>query len=175
MRTGCPWTDLPERAGKSNSVSKHFHRLAQKGVWNRLFEAVQAPGLDWVMLDSTVLRAHQHSAGQKSDAQTECLGRSRDDISTKVYACTDALGNAVRLLATGGQVSDSPQAQPLLAGLAPGQVLANTAYDSDETRAYCANMVSRPSFPATSTTLKRRPWTRKSARTATKSSAFSGA
>ncbi len=64
-RTGCPWADLPERFGKANSVCKRFRRLAQKGVWQRLFEAVQAPDLAWVLLDSTVLRAHQHSAGQK--------------------------------------------------------------------------------------------------------------
>ena len=65
MRTGCPWADLPERFGKTNTVSKRFRRLAQKGVWQRLLDALQAPELDWVMLDSTVVRAHQHSAGQK--------------------------------------------------------------------------------------------------------------
>ena len=65
MRTGCPWADLPERFGKFDTVRKRFRRLAQKGVWQRLFETVQAPELDWVMLDSTILRAHQHSAGQK--------------------------------------------------------------------------------------------------------------
>ena len=65
MRTGCPWADLPERFGKPNTVCKRFRRLAQKGVWQRLFDALQAPELEWVMLDSTVVRAHQHSAGQK--------------------------------------------------------------------------------------------------------------
>ncbi len=65
MRTGCPWADLPERFGKSNTVSKRFRRLAQKGVWQRLFAAVQTPEFDWVLLDSTVVRAHQHAAGQK--------------------------------------------------------------------------------------------------------------
>ena len=65
MRTGCPWADLPERFGKANSSCKRFRRLAQKGVWKRAFDALQAPDLDWVMLDSTVVRAHQHSAGQK--------------------------------------------------------------------------------------------------------------
>jgi transposase len=69
---------------------------------------------------------------------TECLGRSRGGMSTKIHACTDALGNAVRLIATGGQAGDCPQALPLLAGLQPGKVLADTAYDSDENRAYCA-------------------------------------
>ena len=65
MRIGCPWADLPERFGKSNSVRKRFRRLAQKGVWKNAFDALQEPDLDWVMLDSTLIRAHQHSAGQK--------------------------------------------------------------------------------------------------------------
>lgn len=65
MPTGCPWADLPERFGKSNSGCKRFRRLAQKGVWERRFDAVKAPELEGVLLDSTILRAHQHSAGQK--------------------------------------------------------------------------------------------------------------
>jgi len=44
----------------------------------------------------------------------------------------------VRLIATGGQAGDGPQALPLLADLRPGKVLADTAYDSDAIRAYCA-------------------------------------
>ena len=59
----------------------------------------------------------------------------------------------MRLIATAGQAGDSPQALPLLAGLEPGKVLADTAYDSDETRAYCAErsieavIPSRPNRP----------------------------
>ena len=65
MRTGVPRADLPARFGKYNSVCRRFRRLAQKGVWEALFEALKAPDLDWVLLDSTILRAHQHAAGQK--------------------------------------------------------------------------------------------------------------
>lgn len=65
LHTGAPWADLPERFGLSNSVCRRFRRLAQKWVWERLFLALQAPALGWVMLDSTILRAHQHAAGQK--------------------------------------------------------------------------------------------------------------
>ena len=54
-----------------------------------------------------------------------------------MHACVESLGNAVRLIATEGQAGDSPQVLPLLADLQPGKVLANTAYDSDATRAYC--------------------------------------
>ena len=48
-------------------------------------------------------------------------------MSTKVHACVESLGNAVRLLATEGQTDDSPQALPLLADLAPVKVLADKA------------------------------------------------
>ena len=59
-------------------------------------------------------------------------------MGTKIHACTEALGNAVRLIATSGQAGDCPQALPLLEGLQSGKVLADTAYDSDDKRAYCA-------------------------------------
>jgi transposase len=62
-RTGAPWRDLPERFGAWNTVWKRFDRWARKGVWQRVFEALQDPDLEWLILDSTVIRAHQHAAG----------------------------------------------------------------------------------------------------------------
>lgn len=56
-----------------------------------------------------------------------------------MHACTDALGRAIRLLVTPGQAGDCPQALPLLEGLKPAKVLADTAYDSDANRAYCTD------------------------------------
>jgi transposase len=64
-KTGAPWRDLPERFGNWNSVWKRFDRWAKKGVWQRVFEALQDPDLEWLLLDSTVIRAHQHAAGKK--------------------------------------------------------------------------------------------------------------
>lgn len=64
-RTGAPWPDLPERFGKYNSVFQRFNRWSKKGRWKAIFEAMQDPDLEWLMIDSTVVRAHQHAAGQK--------------------------------------------------------------------------------------------------------------
>ena len=66
-RCGAPWRDLPERYGNWNSVYQRFNRWSKKGVWERIFEELQEPDLDWVMIDSTSIRAHQHAAGQKKD------------------------------------------------------------------------------------------------------------
>ena len=62
-KTGAPWRDLPERFGPWNSVWRRFDRWAKKGVWCRVFEALQDPDLEWILLDSTAVRAHQHAAG----------------------------------------------------------------------------------------------------------------
>jgi transposase len=62
-RTGAPWRDLPERFGNWNSVFQRFNRWSKSGVWERVFQAVQAPDLEALLLDSTIIRAHQHAAG----------------------------------------------------------------------------------------------------------------
>lgn len=64
-RSGAPWRDLPERFGPWNSVYQRFRRWAKTDVWKKVFEDLQEPDFDWIMIDSTVVRAHQHAAGQK--------------------------------------------------------------------------------------------------------------
>lgn len=64
-KTGGPWRDLPERFGRWDTVWKRFDRWAKKGVWKRVFEALRDPDLEWMIIDSTVVRAHQHAAGAK--------------------------------------------------------------------------------------------------------------
>jgi transposase len=62
-KTGAPWRDLPGRFGNWNSVWRRFDRWSKKGVWLRIFEELKDPDLEWLILDSTVIRAHQHAAG----------------------------------------------------------------------------------------------------------------
>jgi putative transposase len=66
VRTGSPWRDLPEVFGGWNSVWRRFDRWSEKGVWWRIFEAMSDdPDFEYLIVDSTVIRAHQHSAGAK--------------------------------------------------------------------------------------------------------------
>src|SRR5428012_14721 len=60
IRSGAHWHDLPERYGKYKSVHKRFTRWAKAGVWERIFEDLtNDPDNQYLMLDSTVVRAHQ--------------------------------------------------------------------------------------------------------------------
>ena len=70
-KTGAPWRDLPERFGNWNSVWRRFDRWSAKGVWLRVFEELKDPDLEWLSLDSTVIRAHQHAAGAVRGAPTK--------------------------------------------------------------------------------------------------------
>ena len=66
VRTGSPWRDLPEAFGDWNSVFRRFSRWSIKGVWRRIFEAMSDdPDFEYLIVDSTIVRAHQHAAGAK--------------------------------------------------------------------------------------------------------------
>ena len=66
VRTGSPWRDLPEAFGEWNSVFRRFSRWSEKGVWRRIFEALSDdPDFEYLIVDSTIVRAHQHSCGAK--------------------------------------------------------------------------------------------------------------
>ena len=66
VRTGAPWRDLPEVFGVWNSVFRRFNRWSQKGVWRRMFEAMaDDPDFEYLIVDSTIVRAHQHASGAK--------------------------------------------------------------------------------------------------------------
>ena len=63
-RTGAPWPDLPERFGKYDTVYQRFNRWAKRGIWGRIMEALDGDAdLEHLLLDSTIVRAHQHAAG----------------------------------------------------------------------------------------------------------------
>jgi transposase len=63
-RTGSPWRDLPGHFGRWNTVYKRFARFDVRGVWWKIFKALQRTGNPIeLLLDGSIVRAHQHSAG----------------------------------------------------------------------------------------------------------------
>lgn len=117
-RTDGQWRDLPERFGKWNSVFVRYNRWSKTNVWQRLFDALRNnPDFEYAMIDSTIIRAHQHAAGAKGGQENQALESSRGGFSTRVHAVVDALGNPLRFRLTAGQSNDFPEAVPLLSQL----------------------------------------------------------
>lgn len=70
-RTGIPWRDLPARFGDFRVVHTRHSRWSDSGVWQRVFEALaQETDNEYAMIDVTIVRAHQHSAGAKGGIRT---------------------------------------------------------------------------------------------------------
>lgn len=72
-RTGIPWRDLPARFGGWKATHRRFRRWCESGVFLSVFKALSVDAdKEYMMLDSTAVRAHQHSAGaQKKKAKTK--------------------------------------------------------------------------------------------------------
>jgi transposase len=75
LRVGSPWRDLPEEWGPWESVYTRFSRWSREGIWQRVLrELSQHADEEWLMLDATVVRAHQHAAGAKGGNTNRRLG-----------------------------------------------------------------------------------------------------
>ena len=63
---GIPWRDLPERFGNWKNVHRRFSRSAESGAWQELFvHLASTADNEYAMINSTIVRAHQHSAGAR--------------------------------------------------------------------------------------------------------------
>src|SRR5207248_151936 len=80
-RTGIPWRDLPGEFGSWDAVYNRFRRWVNSGSLRTLFELLTAdPRLGEVrrvLIDSTVVRAHQHAAGARRKKSGSARGGRR--------------------------------------------------------------------------------------------------
>lgn len=63
-RSGARWRDLPERFGDHRTVKRRYYDWVERGVLHDLFRALSQDGdFEWLCVDATVIRAHQHASG----------------------------------------------------------------------------------------------------------------
>ena len=133
MRTGAQWRELPKEYGKWQSVHKRYNAWSKRGIWRAMQEhfAGDADG-EWVMIDSTIIRAHPCAVGiEKDSGDVEGLGRSKGGFTSKIHALVDSHGNPLKFILTGGQRNDITQAPELVKGIEDAYVLADKGYDCD--------------------------------------------
>ncbi|MFE1383479.1 IS5 family transposase [Streptomyces sp. NPDC058740] len=171
-RTCSPWRDLPEELGPFQTAHKRLIRWATDGTWSRVLAALLAVAdaddeVGWtVSVDSTVCRAHQHSAGARkrgrpgrSEPEDHALGRSRGGLSTKVHLASDSRARPLSIHVTAGQAGDAPAFEAVMAGIRvprsgvgrpttrPAVVLADRAYSSRAIRGHLRRRGIRAVIP----------------------------
>ena len=66
FKTGAPWRDLPERYGHWKNVHRRFSRWSRDGIFNKIFRVLSEDAdMEFLLMDGTIVKAHQHSAGAK--------------------------------------------------------------------------------------------------------------
>lgn len=79
-RAGIAWRDLPERFGDFRVVHLRHSRWSKTGVWERIFKTLsQDADNEYVMIDSTIVRAHQHSSGAKGGRRKSKLSGAAEE------------------------------------------------------------------------------------------------
>jgi transposase len=132
LRTGTPWRDLPRLFGKWETNYRRFRRWCLSGLWEHLRADLPVEHTAIVMIDSTIVRAHQHSAGGRGGKEQNAIGKSRGGLTTKIHVIINELGKMIACEISGGQEHDVTYAQELLQH-APLQatVIGDKGYDSN--------------------------------------------
>lgn len=155
MRIGCPWRDLPAAFGCWNSIYKKFNAWSASGKWFKVFKAlVIAPDVEWIFIDGSYAKAHQHSGGAASDSD-EGIGKSRAGNTTKIHLAVDGYGLPIDFDITSGAIHDCKAAPELIAKLPKaGAMIADKGYDSEAIRAQIASQGSRAVIPRKRNSIK---------------------
>ena len=70
-QSGAAWHDLPERFGSWKTVYSRFCKWRNDGTLQTIFNALyKDTDYENLMIDSTLVKAHQHSAGAKRGTRT---------------------------------------------------------------------------------------------------------
>ncbi|WP_288382000.1 IS5-like element ISAbe13 family transposase [uncultured Acinetobacter sp.] len=134
IRTGCPWRDIPTCFGQPNSIFKRFNRWSSSGKLLTIFKLLSLnTDMEWLFIDGSHIRAHQHSAGIADQA----ISKSAGGNSSKIHLVVDSNGNPIDFIITDGTTHDVKVAPDLISKLDLNEaeiVCADKGYDSEPLR-----------------------------------------
>ena len=152
IRTGCPWRDLPPDFGNPNSIFKKYSRWSKHNKLMKIFKLISKhTDKEWIFIDGSHIRAHQHSAGLKDQAISKSIGGN----SSKIHLVVDSYGNPIEIIITNGTTHDVKVAPELVEklDLEETEVLcADKGYDSEALREQIRATNTKANIPRKSNT-----------------------
>jgi putative transposase len=85
LKSGCRWCDCPPEYGPPTTIYNRFVRWAERGVWEKLFQALAGNGrsADMQMIDSTHIKAHRSAAGGKGGSKSRRLAAQEEGATRR--------------------------------------------------------------------------------------------
>ena len=82
LRTGSPWCALPKEYGPWHTVYNNFRKWSQEGIIEKIFNyfCANAKEASQIQIDSTYIKAHQHSAGAKKKTSRKRGLANREEV-----------------------------------------------------------------------------------------------
>jgi len=130
-RTGVAWRDLDHCFGRWQPIYNRFRRWSRREWWLDIFRGTEIEEDVGSILDGSVVRAHQDSAGGRDGTNANAIGRSRGGFSTKLHAVVTMEALPIEIRATPGQAHEATLAEDLLDFVHGEALLADGGYDAD--------------------------------------------
>jgi hypothetical protein len=128
-RSGGRWRDVPKRFGNYHSVKRRYYRWIAMGVLDTMLAALaREVDVEWLMIDSTIVRAHQHDEMVGIVALVGDGGACGDAVDKIVHegdvialpGSTDQTNRIAEGIASGVDVGAQPAPRPAQAlGIRP--------------------------------------------------------
>jgi len=132
--------------------------LGRKRIVGRFFFMLRGEiDTEWVFVDGSYVRAHQHASGARL-GQERAIGKSRGGATTKIHIAADAHGNPIDFEITGGEVHDAKAAPKVIKKIGEAEnFIADKGYDSEKIREQLRNSDINPVIPRKSNSIKPNP------------------
>ena len=90
MLTDEHWSKLRAILLEDRVYDKPEHRNTMEGILYRLFKKlITEPDFEWIFIDGSIVKAHQHSAGANSK-EDEAIGKSKGGNTSKIHLAVDS-------------------------------------------------------------------------------------
>lgn len=129
-------------------------------IFQIYFQGLKKTNIDLIfIIDSTIIRAHQHAAGAVGGQEKQGIGRSSGGLTSRLHTRVGSSGKPDLFILSAGQDHDITQAKNLCADLEVGSILlADKGYDCSDFRISLLLRNIKPEIPSRKNRIYKPPY-----------------